>query len=136
DILARNGFRVWNWSSWWSLNSAVIVSISVSLLLLFRKIRLNVRPWINRIAACMLGVYLIHDNNFVRPWLWKKVCHVADHFIRSEFIYWGLMTIVLVLCVCTIIEFLRMYFMDRMMSRILYPLKKWDDKIAAIMKED
>ena len=135
DVLARHGFRLWRWSSWYSMNSLVIVVISVSLLLLFRRFHLGSRSWINQFAACMFGVYLIHDNHLVRPWLWKKVCHVSEHLDRPEFMAWALMTIVGVFLACTVIEYLRMKIMDKAVNRMLQPVQKWDDALVRLMKE-
>ncbi len=135
DVLARHGFQEWSWSSWHSMNSFIIVIISVSLLLLFRQLQIGSRRWINQFAACMFGVYLIHDNKLIRPWLWKKVCHVADHLDRPEFIAWSIVTIIAVFFSCTLIEFLRLRIMDNLTTRILTPLKKWDDKLDLLIKE-
>ena len=34
--------------------------------------------FINEMAGCTFGVYLIRDNNYVRPWLWQTVLRNAE----------------------------------------------------------
>lgn len=49
---------------------------SLGLLLAFARLRMAPSRTVNSLAKCALGVYLIHDNPFVRAWLWPHVAGV------------------------------------------------------------
>ena len=49
---------------------------SVGLLAAFASWKMPPTPAVNALAKCALGVYLIHDNPFVRAWLWPHFAAV------------------------------------------------------------
>lgn len=114
-------------NTWWrhlfyfsEMNSITIFLISVSIFCLFLKIQVNNNYIINFIASCMFGVYLIHDNNYVRPWLWKNFWEVSNHMsIPSlKFILWSIYVICTTFVICIFIEALKKLLFNKI-SRIL-----------------
>ena len=82
-------------------------AISLSLFLLFKDLKFS-SPFINFVAQATFGVYLIHDNGFVRPWLWQTIFN----FGLTDKWYWFLFCIATTLAiyiVCTLIELARIY---------------------------
>lgn len=60
-------------------NSVIIVASSIFTFLAFCTIEVNRGgKIINFIASSTLAVYLIHDNNYIRPLLWEKVNGLTD----------------------------------------------------------
>lgn len=49
---------------------------SLGLLVAFARLKMPPVPAVNALAKCALGVYLIHDNPFVRTWLWPHFAAV------------------------------------------------------------
>lgn len=49
---------------------------SLGLLVAFARLKMPAVPAVNAFAKCALGVYLIHDNPFVRAWLWPHFAAV------------------------------------------------------------
>lgn len=105
------------------------IAISVGFFWLFAKMRLRYSPVVNRVAACTLGVYLIHDNGFVRPWLWHQAIHVAKHVHSDSFILWSVGMVLLVFAVCTVVEYGRQRLMTPVVKRLLRPLKPLDEAV-------
>lgn len=114
-------------NTWWrhlfyfsEMNSITIFLISVSIFCLFLKIQVNNNYIINFIASCMFGVYLIHDNNYVRPWLWKNFWEVSNHMsIPSlKFILWSIYVICTTFVICIFIEALKKLLFNKI-SRLL-----------------
>ena len=65
--------------------SIIVVLIAVELLNAFRKMKPFYNKWINVIASATFGVYLIHDNELVRPYIWNEIFQVSLHYGKSEY---------------------------------------------------
>ena len=118
--------------SYSDINKVPTLALSSGLFLIFAKLPIPNNRWINRVAACTLGVYLIHDNVFVRPWLWHEAIHVAKHVQFSNFIPWSIAIILLVYIFCTLLEWGRQRVMAPLLRRILSPLKPLDEQIGGL----
>lgn len=109
-----NSDIIWSHANYFAIlnNKSIFIYILASSLFIFTinmKFR-NIKV-INQISSLTLGVYLIHDNIFVRKLLWDKiipVSQIANHslfnLIFEVFIY----TIV-VFIFCLLIEYCRQY---------------------------
>ncbi len=84
------------------------ISIAFCLFVGFRSLRVKYSALINTIASATFGVYLIHDNAFVRRFLWLKLFRNAEFFGSRYFIAYSLAAILIVYAVCVMIELLRM----------------------------
>jgi len=86
--------------------SIVAVAVAVSGLCLFLKFRFYSRI-INRIASTVLGVYLIHDNDYLRNVIWLKI------FPNKEYMYHPYLhapiKILAVFACCCIIDLVRQF---------------------------
>ena len=73
----------------------------------FNSLKIPHSKIINLLASATFGVYLIHDNNFVRPFLWHKVFMNASFQNSPYLIPYSIGVILLVYVVCTLIELTR-----------------------------
>ena len=80
---------------------------SVCLLLGFRRLNMPQSKFINIIASATFGVYLIHDNNLVRPFLWQSVFRNAVFQESPYLIPYSIAVILTVYISCTLIELIR-----------------------------
>lgn len=96
-----------------------ILVISVLLLLGFLKITVKPNNIINIISSATFGVYLIHDNGYVRPFIWKTVFKNAAYSESKYFIPYSIFVIAIVFVVCTIIELLRIYIFEKKYIKII-----------------
>ena len=62
-----------------------IFLISVALFMTFVSLKLPYYKWINKIASTTFGIYLLHDNPFIRDFLWSKLFQ-NNVFQNSNFI--------------------------------------------------
>ena len=76
-------------------------------LLGFRGLHIKNNKFINTIAAAMFGVYLIHENSLMRPFLWQKVFKNASFQNSPYLIPYSIGVVILVFVVCTLIELVR-----------------------------
>lgn len=111
------------WRHWFyfsDINSISVLLISVSIFCLFLKLQVKNSPIVNFIASCMLGVYLIHDNVNVRPWLWQNFWNVPNHMTMSsiKFIIWSIYVICATFVVCVFIESLKKVIFNKIRKLI------------------
>lgn len=93
-------------------NNGVTFVFSVIFFLIINNSKINVDNIINKllikIAPYTFGVYLIHDNNFIRELLWyKNIFHFENHFNTYYFVLYILAISILIFSVCVIIDMLR-----------------------------
>lgn len=69
--------------------------------------------YINTVASATFGVYLIHDNLFVRNLLWNKLFNATKLANSSMLIPYGIAVSVLVFAVCICIDLIRIKFIEK-----------------------
>ena len=62
---------------------------------------------VNLLASATFGVYMIHDNRFVRPFLWRTLFNNASFQDSSYLIPYSIAVILVVYISCTVIELIR-----------------------------
>ena len=62
---------------------------------------------VNRVASCVFGVYLLHDNPYIRDFLWKKVFDVQQYINSKVFCFVVVISIMCVFAIGVIVEIIR-----------------------------
>jgi hypothetical protein len=109
-----------------------VLLISLSLFMAFATLKINHNKWINIIASAAFGVYLIHDSNIIRPFLWLEVFKNAQHQDSLLLIPYSIVVVAIVYIVCTVIDLIRqrviekpyMILVNRYSDCILKPFTK------------
>ena len=73
---------------------------------------------INIAAAATFSVYLIHDNQYARAFLWKKIFVNADYFYTTDIIWHAFLSAGIVFMVCLIIGILYNYTVSILFSQL------------------
>lgn len=118
-----------------------ILITSVLLFLGFSRIDIGSNRVINIVASATFGVYLIHDNNYVRVFLWENLFKNASFAHSDYLIPYSILVIISVYIVCTLIELMRIYLIEkrympwltRISEKIENKLKKLQDSICRLM---
>ncbi|MCQ2484040.1 MAG: acyltransferase [Clostridia bacterium] len=105
-------------------NNLLIFIISLLLFLGFSQIQIKTNKIINTVASTTFGIYLIHDNCFVRPFLWKTVFKISEHESTLFFIPYTFFIVIVVFTVCSLIEFARINTIEK------YSLKIYDKYLS------
>lgn len=92
--------------------------IALTLFIGFAKLDLGRSRIVNALSATMFGVYLIHDDVYVRPFLWRTLLHSADLNASPLLIPWSLAAVLAVMLACAAIEWVR----QRTLERLFRPL--------------
>lgn len=92
-----------------NLNSILVFAFSVGLFIIFKSINIKNRISINKVATLTLGIYLIHDNFFMRSIIWGDIFKLYNslEYASEKFIILILFSSILVFIICMIIEFIR-----------------------------
>ena len=108
----------------YEMHSLPIVIISSLLFLGFLKLNIGFNKIINVISSATFGVYLIHDNSYVRSFLWEDVFMNASYYESNLLIPYSILVIVLVFVVCTVIELARSYTFEVFFSKRIDTIAK------------
>lgn len=111
--------------------SPLSLGLSAGLLVTFSKLKIK-SGFINKVSSCVFAVYLIHENPYTYPFLWKKYLNGA-HFVHTDF--WFLHMILCTVAVFTVsilIEMLRKKILDKPTNLLI---DKAYDKICLIIDE-
>jgi len=84
-----------------------ILLTSLSLFMAFATLRMPYHKWINGIASTTFGVFLLHDNEVVRTFLWIYVFKNANYQNSSMIILYSIFTVCIVFASCAFIDFVR-----------------------------
>lgn len=88
-------------------NSILTLITSVTIFLSFVNLKVKENKIINKIASTMLGVYIIHENVFVRKILWCKVFK-SNLYVSSNFlIVNAIFSITFTMIICVLIDLIR-----------------------------
>ena len=94
--------------------SPLVLGIAVCIFLLFRELDIKQNKVINRISASTLGVYLIHENIFVRPFIWRKIATIDINNVNVlQLILFAIIKCLAIFIICVIIDQIRMFIFDR-----------------------
>jgi len=113
-----------------SINTFPILICSLALFLFFKNIRIKTSKFINLIASTSLGIYLIHDNIFVRNYLWHKIWKVNTYIEIPilQFIFKSIIAVLFTFIICLLIELMRMYFIEKNIFKLKF-LDRYFNKI-------
>lgn len=114
-------------------NSPFGILIGIPLFLTFKNLNIGYNRIINYISKSMFGVYLIHDNSFVRSFLWKKIVKTAPIANKpGKYLQYGLTISFFTFCICICIDIFKRIVMDPLINKVL---KKYTQKFLIWLKE-
>ena len=94
-------FLIYNQSNYYSVlsmnNSILVLITALSTFLYFKDLSLKYNPWINTLSACTFGIYLLHDNDLTRDYLWLTLLHVDSYYSKPLFVMYVLFIVMIVL---------------------------------------
>ena len=104
-------------------NNFFIVLWSVAMFMIFANIEISYKPAVNMIASCVFGVYLFHDNEYVRRILWEDISTAVERVGDKSFIPYCIGFVLAVFLVGTAIDMARQYILFK-------PFKLLNDRVV------
>lgn len=102
-------------------NALLALPTAIASFMYMKHVRIGQNKIINTIAASCFGVLLIHDNSTImHQWLWHDTLHVSDlyNFPIAHLITWSLLVVFGVYMVCTVIDMIRFYCVEKPVFKI------------------
>lgn len=97
-------------------NRPFIILLSVSLFMIFKNLNIKYSKTINVISSTTFGIYLLHDNNYLRAYIWQDIFKINTFaYSRYLILYVILVAIIMFVC-CSIID----YFWQKTIGTIIY----------------
>ena len=120
--------------SWWphkwvaDSNAPLAVLTSISCFNFFRKLDVKPNKLINTISASTFGVLLIHANsNAMRTFLWNDVCNCVGLHLSPYLPLYSIIVVLVVYIICTIIDMLRINFLEKPMVTMINKIKNQNE---------
>lgn len=93
------------------LSSIFILTTAISLFMIFKDLKVQ-NNFINYVAKAVFGVYIIHDNYFMRKFLWEVLLNNNKYYSSNYLFLHAIVSILIVYVVCTMIELIRIYAIE------------------------
>ena len=109
-------------------NRILAILSAVALFSLFRSVNLGQIRWINYMASPIFGIFLIHTDRNVRPWLWENVFSVKEWFSNDWLWLHAVSAVIIVYIVCFVLDIIRQIIIEKPLFACL------DKKFPALSK--
>ena len=113
----------------WAIGNAIM---SILLLLFFKNLKFR-NKYINLIALTTFGIYLIHENVYIRGF-WGSIVKLFYSFLGS-YILTFLLVVLLVFIICMVIDLIRINTVHRLTKKLLVKIDKIEEKIKVKYQE-
>lgn len=121
-------------------NSVFVMISAISLFLGFKQLKIKNNKVINLIASTSLAVYMLHDDNIFRYYLWRNVFKGASFQYSKLLIPHAIGSCLLIFICFAIIDLLRQKFIEKPVMKFLTPKiehleEKFDNKIDILSQK-
>lgn len=99
--------------------SPFAIVLSAILINIFANKKQYTNKLLNTISMCTFGIYLLHDNDFVRKILWTSVIKVKNYASSKYLLIHIIVSVIIVFVSCMIIEWLRINTVEKCTNKIL-----------------
>lgn len=96
----------------------LMLLISVMVFLGLVRMKIPDSRIINQLASLSFGVYLIHDSNYLRYFLWRDLLKSASYADSAMLVPYALVCVVLVYAVCAALEAARLALLDKNITEL------------------
>lgn len=101
------------------MHQIIPLAISICMFLIFNNLNIKENRIINKISACTLGIYLIHQNLVIRYHIWKDMLKV-DQYVNSQYlVLYEIFAVAIVFLVCMVIDLIRQFIFDKFIYKFL-----------------
>ena len=113
-----------------SNDSIFAIIFAICLFFIFKNLKIKNNNIINGIAASVLGIYLIHDNVYMRPLIWTKIIPNNLYFDKWCFFAFAITKILVVFLICLVIDRIRIIVFGKLRKSIVEVLYAFAKKIS------
>ena len=114
------GFFAGKEGKFYTVYSILLLLLAVGVLMFFSELKPKHSRVINSLGGCTFGVYLIHENPYMREWIWGDIFNNQAYGESHMLIFHLLMSVTLVFCGCLIIEWVRKNVCEKYIFKPIY----------------
>ena len=112
-------FIYYNFPNAKNYNFIINVINSIIVFLIFKNINITKRKIISKFAECSLAIYIIHENLFIRRFIYRNI-FLSSSFYNSSFLLINMIcTCISIFIICAIIEFGRKYLFKVTINKLI-----------------
>lgn len=101
-------------------NSPIVLLFAIEIFLVTIKIRARTNVQINAIASATFGVYLVHNNYYIKIFLWKYLLGLPESVYDTGWLVpHMLLSVLAVYAICMVIDFIRQCTVERIYMRLV-----------------
>lgn len=104
------------------LRSFPLFVCAFSLFMLFKNLRMPNSRWINLLGGTTLGVYVLHEHDQMREFLWGTLCNLSGRAEGPAVWAWVLLTGLVVFLACALLDLAVRYTLGKLADRTVNPL--------------
>ena len=101
------------------INSAIVFGGAVYTFLFFKNNINFSSKVINFLSSSTLGVYLIHDNPYIRGWVWNKISPGKAYMSSNMILVHAVAKILIIFIICTIIDKIRIFVFEKPIDKLM-----------------
>ena len=106
----------------WADRAIGNTSIAIILLLFFKDLKFR-NKFVNSVAVTTFGVYLIHENPYIRGWWWNFLVNTFSNFIKN-YVLLALTLTLITFILFSIIDYIRLKTIHRLTQNLLNKIDK------------
>lgn len=114
----------------YTIEKLPIVVASVLIFIGFLNLNIKYSKLINTFSSATFGVYLIHDHEFVRNFLWNVLFKQSTFSTSKYLIIYSIFAVVSVYVVCTIIDLIRKNSVEKIFTPIINKVSNMISKVT------
>mgnify|MGYP003314730107 CR=1 FL=1 len=107
DLKVLDGKLKYKWTNIREMNSLPMLTISVATFVLFAKLKPFTNRFVNALASCTFGVYLIHEHPLVIPFLWRDALMPTAHVAGCGYMLYAVGVTCGLFSACAALEYVR-----------------------------
>lgn len=95
-------------------NALPVIAIALGMLIIALNQTTRNHKAINGIASCTFGIYLLHDNDLIRSFIWNEIFNVAEYANSPFLVLHCLGTVMAIFGVGIIVEWVRKHTLEKL----------------------
>jgi len=99
--------------------SPLILMMTILIFNIFKNINIKNIKIINTVASTTFGIYLIHENIFLRDIIWKRIIQGPKYQDSPLLIINAIMGVLLVFVICTLIEIIQQNVLQNQLMKLI-----------------
>ena len=96
--------------------------LGVGLFIVFLKVKITYRLWINTIASTTFGIYLLHDNKLFLHHMWDNVFGTYQYYDSTFLPLYAICIVAIIFVIGMIVDYGRLAFIEKLIMKALTPI--------------